>query len=306
MALNHIATTGALALMFAAVHALAGCAAAQAPAVISGPPADAGRMTQSFKEDFDAPGLDAKRWNTAFNEPGREEATVAKRSLWSNKERQIYVDPAFLKLGLQPLTIANSVLRIEARPLAPNALAQVRAAISRQPPNIASSELRNVTYSSGMISTRGHYTQQYGYFEMRARWSGGRGVWPAFWLLPKGGGWPPEIDIVEAHGDKPVDAFQSTHSKVAGDDTRRVRLPSGTGQDFHTYGVLWRAKTIDYYIDGVKTGSRPTPGDMHVPMYILANLAMGGAWPGDPDASTPNPAYMEIDFIRAWRFADPS
>lgn len=288
-----------------------GCAVAgerpeNARGIVSGPPTNVGRMTPSFSDEFNSTTLDARRWNVTFDEPGREEATIAKRSLWSNRERQVYFDPAFLRLGIQPLKVINSVLRIEARPLDSGALAAVRGAVSRQAAKIATSELRNVTYSSGMISTRGRYHQLYGYFEMRARWSAGRGVWPAFWLLPKGGGWPPEIDIVEAHGDKPTDAFQSTHSKVAGDDTQRVQLPAGTGQDFHTYGMLWTARTIDYYIDGVKTGSRPTPGDMHVPMYILANLAMGGSWPGDPDASTPVPAYLEIDFIRAWRFAGAS
>jgi hypothetical protein len=35
-------------------------------------------------------------------------------------------------------------------------------------------------------------------------------------------------------------------------------------------------------------------------MYILANLAVGGNWPGDPDSHTPMPAHMDIDYIRAY------
>jgi beta-glucanase (GH16 family) len=35
-------------------------------------------------------------------------------------------------------------------------------------------------------------------------------------------------------------------------------------------------------------------------MYLLANLAVGGTWPGAPDASTPFPATFEIDYIRAY------
>lgn len=308
-----MAKIGALSLLLAGVCAgtpmgcgigNSGSAVVPNRDIISGPPQNGAQMVPGFTEDFGAPILDPKRWILAYYDPDTEQPTVAKRSLWSNKERQIYFDPAFLGLGIQPISVANSVLRIEARPLEPRALAAVREAVSRQSPRVANSALRDVTHSSGMISTRKRYAQRYGYFEMRARWSAGRGVWPAFWLLPKGGGWPPEIDIVEAHGDKPTTAFQSIHSKVAGDDTKRVQLPTGTGQEFHTYGVMWSAKTIDYYIDGVKTASKPTPGDMHVPMYILATLAIGGAWPGDPDASTANPAYLEIDFIRTWRFAD--
>ena len=44
-----------------------------------------------------------------------------------------------------------------------------------------------------------------------------------------------------------------------------------------------------------------TPPDMHVPMYLLANLAVGGPWAGAPDATTVFPAHMQIDFIRAYR-----
>ena len=194
-----------------------------------------------------------------------------------------------------------------ARPLTPQELAAVRTAIRKQPPNIANSALKDVYYSSGMISSRDRFSQKYGYFEIRARWSSGRGVWPALWMLPKGGGWPPEIDIVEAHGDKPNTAFQSTHSKVAGDHTETVKIPNGgIGQEFHTYGMMWTRSTIDYYIDGVKTASRPTPGDMHIPMYVLVSLAIGGAWPGDPDESTPIPAHLDVDFVRVWQFADAS
>ena len=39
---------------------------------------------------------------------------------------------------------------------------------------------------------------------------------------------------------------------------------------------------------------------MNTPMYMIANLAVGGAWPGNADASTPFPANMNIDWIRAY------
>jgi beta-glucanase (GH16 family) len=33
-------------------------------------------------------------------------------------------------------------------------------------------------------------------------------------------------------------------------------------------------------------------------MYITLTLAVGGSWPGSPDATTPFPSEMQIDYIR--------
>ena len=34
------------------------------------------------------------------------------------------------------------------------------------------------------------------------------------------------------------------------------------------------------------------------PMYLVMNLAVGGAYPGPPDSRTPLPATFEIDYVR--------
>lgn len=267
----------------------------------SGPPAGLA-MTPSFKEEFEGRQLRPDVWRHAFKGCGRP-GTIANRSLYGNRERQIYFDPEFLGAGVQPFSLKDGVLTITARPLEPRVQARLREELARQPEKIRNSALRDTRYSSGLITTKCSFQQTYGYFEMRARWTGGKGVWPAFWLLPAGGGWPPEIDIIEAHGDKPGTAFQSLHSKVHKPVTRKVAM-NGTSDQFHLYAVLWTPETLDYYIDGVKTASIPTSADASKPMYMIANLAIGGKWPGDPDASTVMPARMEIDHIRAWRFKD--
>jgi Ca2+-binding RTX toxin-like protein len=50
--------------------------------------------------------------------------------------------------------------------------------------------------------------------------------------------------------------------------------------------------------------STPTPPDMHSPMYMIADLAVGGpsVWPGPADGVSS--ATMNIDYIRAYQYTD--
>jgi beta-glucanase (GH16 family) len=36
-------------------------------------------------------------------------------------------------------------------------------------------------------------------------------------------------------------------------------------------------------------------------MYVIANLAVGGDWPGHPDRATWFPAELDIDYIRVYK-----
>jgi hypothetical protein len=296
----HIHVIGGLALFASSVAALAiGGTHDSSPR--SGPPPGLA-MRMSFNEEFDGRALRDDVWRTAYKTCGKT-GTIANRSLYGNRERQIYFDRDFLGAGVQPFEVRDGKLAIVARPLSPVVKAKLDGALAKQPSNIRGSALAQARYSSGLITTKCSFEQAYGYFEIRARWTGGKGIWPAFWLLPAKGGWPPEIDILEAHGDKPGIVFQSLHSKRQKSITRKVTMP-GAPDRFHLYAVLWTPETLDYYIDGVRTASIPTTADANQPMYLIANLAIGGSWPGDPDARTVMPARMEIDHIRVWRFAD--
>lgn len=289
----------AIAIAGALLVGMQGRGNAQAGKPASGPPSGmSAKLT--FSEDFTGQSVDPKRWAFAYYDPTREKPTLAKRNLWSNRERQIYFDKAFLGLGIDPFTVADGTLTIESRPLTEAERAKVRAAAAKEPPNIAKTSIKDARYSSGMISSRGRFQQQYGYFEMRARWSEGKGLWPAFWLLPTNGAWPPEIDVFEAHGDKPGVTFHSLHSKHAKSETLEAKNPTTDGA-FHNYGLLWLPDRIDFFVDDRRTASMPTRADMHQPMYILANMGVGGFWPGDPNAATKFPATMEIDHIKVWK-----
>lgn len=272
--------------------------ARQAVKPVSGPPPGVSAAL-TFVEEFDSPALDPKRWQVTYADPADASPLITKRNLWNNREKQAYFDSAYLGLGIDPFKIDGGVLTIEARPLDGNARAALAAEVQGLPKRFRSTSLTKIGYSSGMISTRGRFSQRYGYFEMRARWTAGKGLWPAFWLLPEGGGWPPEIDIIEAHGDKPRTTFHSLHLSGKRSTTERVALPVKAGE-FRTYGALWLPNRIEYYVDSFKMATIKVPDEIDEPMYLIANLAVGGAWPGNPDSSTQFPALLEIDYIRVW------
>jgi beta-glucanase (GH16 family) len=151
-----------------------------------------------------------------------------------------------------------------------------------------------------MISSQPSFWQTYGYFEMRAKIPSGRGLWPAFWLLPKDQSWPPEIDVMESVGDA-SHIYATVHSTVQPAAGIEARI---SPDSFHTFAVSWDPDQIVWYVDDRRIGAAHTPADVHKPMYMIANLAVGGNWPGSPDATTVFPAEMTIDYIRAYKFAD--
>ncbi len=183
---------------------------------------------------------------------------------------------------LDPFSIDDGVLEITAQPT------PLRAATGAEA----------YPYVSGLISTQPSFSQTYGYFEMRAELPRGKGLWPAFWMLPKDDSWPPELDVVESIGD-PSQVYMTAHSKHGTSFGAEARIAPNV---FHTFAVSWDKRDLIWYIDGGEAGRAPTPEDMHKPMYLLANLAVGGNSPGAPDAATPFPAKLTIDYIRAYRF----
>jgi beta-glucanase (GH16 family) len=140
----------------------------------------------------------------------------------------------------------------------------------------------------------------YGYAEARIRIPQGRGLWPAFWLMP--GSYHDangEIDVMDnGTGDPNVlHAGAIVHGRKEQHQHAGV-LPPG----FHTFAVDWQRDHIAWFVDGVEwartTDRRVIPTE---PMYPIFDLAVGGDWPGPPDAHTRFPALMEVDWIRVWQ-----
>jgi beta-glucanase (GH16 family) len=149
------------------------------------------------------------------------------------------------------------------------------------------------------------FSQQYGYFEMRAKLPGGPGVWPAFWLVGLDRSThTSEIDVMEHYGSMPDKYTASVHvwdrqnPKQSVSDHQRVPVPLGSlYQDFHTYGVSVDATTIRFYFDRRQVWEKPTPPEFHQPFYILVDLSCGAGW---PIANMQDPSVMSVDYVQAY------
>ncbi|TIN00881.1 MAG: glycoside hydrolase family 16 protein, partial [Mesorhizobium sp.] len=114
--------------------------------------------------------------------------------------------------------------------------------------------------------------QTYGYFEIRADMPETQGAWPAFWLLPADGSWPPELDVIEMFGKDPNKLILTGHSNATGTHTTvGTTAYAADTEGFHTYGVLWTEDELVWYFDDVEVARAATPADMHDPMYMLVN-----------------------------------
>ena len=159
-------------------------------------------------------------------------------------------------------------------------------------------------YASAAISTRGTFAQRYGTFEARVRYSAGQGVWPAFWLLQDRDivATPPEIDVFEAYpgatGDRRPNVVASTLHYAGGSHHFVHRHDGDLTRDFHVHRLTWTPGLLVFSIDGIETG-RITRDVPDVAMFPILNLAMG-ARGFRTDATTPDVATLEIDYVRIW------
>jgi Ca2+-binding RTX toxin-like protein len=97
--------------------------------------------------------------------------------------------------------------------------------------------------------------------------------------------------------------WTTKHSGIGGHSSQgQLNYVPDTADGFHTYGALWTPTDLVYYIDGVEVMHTATPADMNKPMFMIANLAMGG-WGGAIDQAD-LPAEMKIDYIRAYALPD--
>jgi len=174
-------------------------------------------------------------------------------------------------------------------------------------------------YTSARIRTIHKGDWKYGKIEMRAKMPIGKGMWPAFWMMPTDnvyGGWAAsgEIDIMEYLGHDSNTVYGTLHYGGAWPNnvhtgTSHIIASGGFNDDFHIFTLIWEEGKIQWLVDGelyqtqtswyTSGANFPAPFDQQ--FHIILNLAVGGNWPGNPDASTQFPQEYTIDYVRVYQ-----
>lgn len=158
-------------------------------------------------------------------------------------------------------------------------------------------------YSEGFISSHDTFFQAYGYWQICARYPAGRGLWPAFWLVPQDRSWPPEFDVAEWFG-----GIDGMHQGIASGTWPNVHWDSHWIYDpapttgWHTYALLWEPGRAVFYVDGRPTATFEGTFVPDKPMYVVLN---SGVWVNDhrggpPDDTTVFPNAFEVDHVRVY------
>ena len=181
-------------------------------------------------------------------------------------------------------------------------------------------------YTSGRLKTQGLFSFQYGRIEFRAMVPEAQGFWPANWLLGNNittVNWPAcgEMDVLERvnaalNPDWNSAAVHGPGFTGGSGLGTLYHFPTGqtAGTAFHTYDMIWKKGSIEYFVDDPGTFTNPYatfttsnmtsgmtwPFDNGQANFIILNLAVGGSWPGNPDNTTPFPSEMLVDYVRLY------
>ncbi len=235
------------------------------------------KWTMVWHDEFDGNVINAQNWT--FD-------TGTKGDGWGNNELEFYTSRP------ENSTVANGNLMIIARK-----------------ENYLKSH-----YTSARLKTHGLQRWTYGKIEARIKLPFRQGLWPAFWLLGDtidftGFPYCGEVDIMEYVNDDPT--LHGTMHWANNDDLSSY---GGTTtikklNDYHIYSIEWDSASIKWFVDGKKYWEGSIADNIHQtdafhrPFYILLNMAVGGGWPGDPDASTNLPDTMYVDYVRVYKMS---
>jgi beta-glucanase (GH16 family) len=236
-------------------------------------------------------------WGDEFNTPGLPDSTkwTFEKGKLRNNELQYYTVKR-----LENCRIEDSVLIIETR----------------------KEKYEGADYTSADIISRGIGDWKYGKFEIRAKVPGGKGTWPAIWMMPTYetyGGWPRsgELDIMEYIGVEPQNFYFTTHFEGINSNghgsngsgpQKVVRNPYN---EFITFVAIWTPEKIEWWANDRKIHEYKKPADDYrvwpfdKEFYMILNLAYGGTWGGyDGVDDTKLPHQFQIDYVRVYQLQD--
>lgn len=228
----------------------------------------------AWNDEFDGTTLNTSYWTYETGAGG-----------WGNNELQYYRP--------ENTSVSGGVLCIEAR----------------------NESYQGSSYTSSRLITKDKETFTYGRVDIRALLPKGQGIWPALWTLGNNissVGWPAcgEIDIMEMIGGS--NREKTVYGTVHWDNDGHAQygqaytLPSGIFADeYHVFTIIWDESRIAWYVNDIKYNEVDiTPAHMsefRLPQFIIFNVAVGGAWPGNPDGTTVFPQQMKVDYIRIFQ-----
>lgn len=235
-----------------------------------------------WSDEFDGTTLDESIWNREKREPG-----------WTNNELQEYTD------SNDNIFVRDGKLVLKA---------------------IKTEKDGKDYYTSGKVNSQNKKPFTYGKVVVSAKAPAGKGLWPAVWMMPEDesfyGQWPKcgEIDIMEVLGHDLSTAYCTIHYGEPHAEQQDT-ITGNFGEGFHEYSVEWEPGEIRWYVDNTEVlvvndwfsavdgeDEKPYPAPFNQPFFVQLNLAVGGNWPGDPDASTDfDKAEFEIDYVRVYQ-----
>jgi len=235
--------------------------------------------TLVWAEEFDGSSLSSSSWNYETGATG-----------WGNNELQFYRnDPSNVRVD-------NGRMIITAR----------------------KEQFGGAEYTSARVTTKGKREFQYGRIDIRAKLPKGQGLWPALWMLGANisqVGWPAcgETDIMELIGHQAHKVHGTAHWGVQGSGVSTYRTGTYTlsdgdfSQAYHVFSLVWVENSLQFLVDDQLYHTinlshvSPATYRHNAPFFFIANIAVGGNWPGAPDASTVFPQSMYVDYIRVFQ-----
>lgn len=168
-------------------------------------------------------------------------------------------------------------------------------------------------FSSAKLTTNRLVSVRFGRVEVRAKMPKGQGMWPAIWMLGDNIDqidWPGcgEMDLAEVIGNEPSKLYSTVHYTDKDNSHTEVQetyeLIDGTFNDaYHVFSLDWTPEYLTFTVDGILVSQVPIEADMKEflrSFYLVLNVAVGGNWPGSPDASTDFPQTMYVDYVRVF------